>query len=36
MFFKYDRDRTGTLERREIHSAIKSLGMSMYIHKKYS
>lgn len=27
MFFKYDLDRSGSLEKREVHAAIRSLGI---------
>ena len=32
MFFTFDKDRSGTLERAEVASAIRSLGMFLYIN----
>ncbi len=31
MFFKFDKNRSGTLERQEVYSAVMSLGENSYI-----
>lgn len=31
MFFKYDRDRSGTLEKGEVHEAVRSLGICQFL-----